>query len=739
MKTTKTEMRGTKRSSVLQTRRRGAVVAQVAIALTFLMGIAALVVDMGMIYSTRAELQRTADSAAIAAANRLTDWSHGSALDAARRAAQEAANANKVLGSALELEETDVVFGRAALNDNTGKYSFTETQQFPNSVRVRVRRTSDSKNGGVPTFFANIFGIQQVSIGARAAAVLTPRDIAFVMDLSSSHNDDSQLRAYKLTQINNRPVWEHLKDWDAALTPRTDSMGFKSKVKVVSNADGTSTVTVDLTSDGSSSTKALSHITFGLPAGAQALAQSTATSGENYAVSTGTDPTTGISGLKFDGTTLGESGQVQTESFSFTMQDQYLESTMMTVATKAGTGVDKSVQYNLAPGPLLGNMKTWGTSVTGPGWDFAGDAGLLRLAKGSAWSLSSSTVSDNLQTRGLGTYTAAEMSVINSSSADSNTASYRRRVRVALGLDRWKSGKSGGQAGGDGDNVMEANEIESLVPYPSSATNAVTGSKKVGGSWDAFIDYVINSGSTMATYDPSNYYYGDAGLRYRFGLKTWIDYLQEMQEGTAASPGLNGAPTQPMGAVSDAVKASLDIIESLEGDDMAGTAGYGNVGYGPGDKPSNLSWLTNDFANVRSQVSGLQAGMWTSNTNLAQGIDKGKAVLLSSPQQRKNAAKVMLLLTDGQPNYSRSGSSVSTSKAAADAKAAATDARGSNPSIQIFTISVGASADQQLMQDIAEIGGGEHFHAEGSVAQYKAQLDEIFQKLGGKRPVMLIE
>jgi hypothetical protein len=42
------------------------------------------------------------------------------------------------------------------------------------------------------------------------------------------------------------------------------------------------------------------------------------------------------------------------------------------------------------------------------------------------------------------------------------------------------------------------------------------------------------------------------------------------------------------------------------------------------------------------------------------------------------------------------------------------------------------------MEEIADIGHGEHFHAEGSIEQYSAQLAEIFQQLGSQRPVELI-
>ncbi|MBI4581746.1 MAG: VWA domain-containing protein [Planctomycetes bacterium] len=716
-------------------RRRGAVAAQVAISMTVLLGFAALVVDMGMLYNTRTELQRAADSAALAAANRLGAFVEGASLGAARLAAQEAATENRVLGAPVELSDSDVEFGRAALNDQTGKYSFTPTEQFPNAVRVHVRRSSGSKSGAVPLMFANIFGIREASLGAKAAAVLTPRDVTFVLDLSSSHNDDSSLRSYKKTEIDNHEVWEHLKD-PAALAAKTDSMGFKSEVSIASNGDGTSKVNIKLTSDASSSTKPLGHVVFGLDSAAQAAAQATAASGGGYPVSIGTDPKTGVSGIKFDGTTLGEDGQVQTESFSFSIPDEYLK--QMTVATKAGTGVDKSVQYNLAPGPVLGNMNVWGTQTTGPGWDFAKDSGLVRLPKGSKWSLSSAYVSQTLQLKGYGTYNAAEMAVINSSTYDRSTTQYYLRLRVALGLDRWKSGKSGGQAGGDGDNKIEANELVPLVPYPSAASNPDSTSKEVGGNWNSYFAYVISTSASMNRYNPSTDYYGDPGLRYRFGLKTWVDYLQEEQEGTAASPGLDGAPTQPMGAVIDGVNAALDIIQELQSDDQVGMAGYGTVGYGPAEKPDNMSWLIPDADVIRDRVNDLQAGMWTSNTNIAQGIDRGVDVLFQSPEARGNAAKVMLLLTDGLANQTRPNpTQTNVSKAKTDTVQAATDARARG--VQIYTVSVGVNSDTDLMEQIAQIGGGEHFHAEGDIEAYKSQLRDIFQKLGGKRPVILFE
>jgi len=137
-------------------------------------------------------------------------------------------------------------------------------------------------------------------------------------------------------------------------------------------------------------------------------------------------------------------------------------------------------------------------------------------------------------------------------------------------------------------------------------------------------------------------------------------------------------------------------------------------------------------------VEALQAGHWTRNTNIAQGIDKGRAVLFDTDNGARNeAAKVMILLTDGIANSTRATGTVNEAVAREDTKAAARDARAQG--IQIYTVSVGVAADKSLMAEVAGIGDGEWFHAEGDISEYSAQLEAIFQNLGGKRPVILIQ
>ncbi len=394
-------------------------------------------------------------------------------------------------------------------------------------------------------------------------------------------------------------------------------------------------------------------------------------------------------------------------------------------------------------GPSFGNMKNWGAATSGPSWDYASDAGLMNLPRSANWTVSSATASQTLSQQGYGTYKAAEMTAINSSSNDSSSTSYKNRVEVALGLVRWKSGKVGGQAGGNGDNVIDSSELVPLVAYPSSASNPTTHSKQLGGSWSSYLDYVMDSNSSMTQYDPSQYLYGIPQLRYRYGLKTYVDYVQIKQGSASSSPGLNGSAEQPMRAVADAVTESLNIIKTLNGNDLAGLASYGTVGYGPKDQPNYMSWLTDDFGSLQAKVMQLQAGMWTSTTNIPQGIDKGVDVLFNSPRARPNAAKIMLILTDGRANQTRANPTayfdewLVNSPPRQDTIQAAKDAAAKG--VRIYAISVGATSDMDLMKTVADIGKGSSFHAEGSIATYEAQLETILKALGALRPVLLIE
>ena len=171
-------------------RRRGLAVAMVAVLSTVMIAFAAFAIDIGAMCVTKSELQRTADVAALAAAMKLPDYSSGDPKTLARHAATQIASENSVLKDSPILETSDIVFGRVVYNEQTGKFGFQpdNNHPFPDAVQVTVRRESGSPNGPMDLYFAGIFGKNTKDLRASATAMLVPRDIAIVADLSGSIN-----------------------------------------------------------------------------------------------------------------------------------------------------------------------------------------------------------------------------------------------------------------------------------------------------------------------------------------------------------------------------------------------------------------------------------------------------------------------------------------------------------------------------------------------------------------------
>ena len=78
----------------------------------------------------------------------------------------------------------DIEVGRADYNAQTRQYDFTATTNYPDAVRVRVKLTDDSTNGPLGLYFARFFGYNTAEISAEAIAMMVPRDIAIIADLS---------------------------------------------------------------------------------------------------------------------------------------------------------------------------------------------------------------------------------------------------------------------------------------------------------------------------------------------------------------------------------------------------------------------------------------------------------------------------------------------------------------------------------------------------------------------------
>lgn len=192
---------------------RAAVVVYVAISMTVVMGVAALAVDIGALYSAQAELQRAADSAALAAAADLISESDDPQADATE-AANRFANLNEVQNASTSVDSGgNIEFGHATLNVASGRWDFSSGAEPTDAVRVTLRRGEGTSAGPIQLTFAQLLGHNTKSLEARATAVLVPRDMAVVIDISNSMCWDSQLRFWNRSDggyANTRDVWAAL-------------------------------------------------------------------------------------------------------------------------------------------------------------------------------------------------------------------------------------------------------------------------------------------------------------------------------------------------------------------------------------------------------------------------------------------------------------------------------------------------------------------------------------------------
>jgi len=176
--------------------RRGNIVVFSAFLMAIFMAMLALSVDLGFIFTMKAQLQRAVDAAALAAAGELVNG-----IPAAEAAAREYLVRNPVgsaqgsiggdLGEALvtfeEQHADDYTF--TAGNWNTTTRTLEETSVMPAAMKVSMTYPN------LPLFFARVMGHDHFSLTAESTAMFHPRDIVVVLDFSASMNDDSTFNA----------------------------------------------------------------------------------------------------------------------------------------------------------------------------------------------------------------------------------------------------------------------------------------------------------------------------------------------------------------------------------------------------------------------------------------------------------------------------------------------------------------------------------------------------------------
>lgn len=211
--------------------RRGATLVLITIMLAVIMGVLAFAIDIGYVQTTKAQLQRTADSAALAAAWELmqADRLGSPAANQSTLTRAEATDymaLNKVLKQAPNLAVEDVDIGY--LNnpsDPSEAMKYDDASKF-NAVRVRVRRT-ESQNGAVGLFFGKVLGTNSVSMETTATA-------AFLKQIKGFKSpEDGQT-------LGILPIALDQDTWNALLAgSASDSWNYNATTKTVSSgSDG---------------------------------------------------------------------------------------------------------------------------------------------------------------------------------------------------------------------------------------------------------------------------------------------------------------------------------------------------------------------------------------------------------------------------------------------------------------------------------------------------------------------
>lgn len=133
---------------------RGSALVVVASSMLALTSVVALSIDVGLMTTARVEAQRAADAAAMAGAGAFIASPGNAGL--ARVLATEFAAGNTVRSESVAVLEDDIVIDTDAL-----------------TVSVFVRRNRERGNA-IPTFFAKVFGVNEVNIAAMATAEAAP-------------------------------------------------------------------------------------------------------------------------------------------------------------------------------------------------------------------------------------------------------------------------------------------------------------------------------------------------------------------------------------------------------------------------------------------------------------------------------------------------------------------------------------------------------------------------------------
>lgn len=200
--------------------------------------------------------------------------------------------------------------------------------------------------------------------------------------------------------------------------------------------------------------------------------------------------------------------------------------------------------------------------------------------------------------------------------------------------------------------------------------------------------------------------YHNGGYYYRSGVDS-VTYRQWVWE---EHYGLGPAPTNAWQDLVAAVEAFLGVLDTTSQEEQVSIASYSS-------SATLDTYLEKDFTIIRDTVDSLNTG---GNTAIGRGMQEGIQALLDSAA-RPFAAKTMVVMTDGMHNRGIDPDDVAVNLMA-------------SYNLTIHTVTFGENADEELMADVAAIGGGKHYHADDG-----AELVAIFEEIANNLPTILTE
>lgn len=715
--------------------RTGAFMILAFFCLTVCLAFVALSVDVGYLSLTKTRMQNAVDTAALAAAQEITNAVHEAppdvqdvtqfALGQARQVAAQVAELNGVYVNA----ETDVRFGRRSFDPGSQSFTVNWDVSPANVVQVTARRESSDAShpdGKLPLFFAGIMGDRYARIRTNAIAYVEARDLVVVHDFSRSMNFDSHFSNEASLQPSDEQILENLQLAFDDLNPPAGELTFEPQhLSVTKQQDGgQATVTfkfdkVDVTASGQ-----ILAVNLAFDNG---LAQTHAGTGSSSGTFQGTGPWFSGRDITAVEVTFLPGGEGVPVTITGAEPTRRCEPQIEVTFSGDGKSIEVSADKDLSNVVL--------EFENGHHYKFDGLNGLTGTFSGTgAYS-------------GMTIKTAWIKSGCNNSS---DGPGYGDRFDAPSGI-----GEPITLFFDDSYETVKAAFGLNEIPYPFPGHISYRGQT----GWNAYIEYTRHPAGNNANSN-NNHPLVTRGYREMYGGLTMMNYFLHRQAGHERTPEFWKVRHYPFHAIKEGHELLCNFLYGLEFGDHLGMVSY-DTSHRPemilNEADPDIPFvdisgqpITDDYAAINNLMKYKQAGHYSYATNMGGGLKDG--IWLLDHHSRAGARPTILLMTDGNTNTISPGEDTSlppgwdwdelfdyngdgirnydtgsTQKQYVLRLAKEAVDKG----YTIHTMSVGADADFELMEAIAHLGSGHWINVPGgsSVADMEADVLAAFHKI----------